>query len=385
MEYDNRRDLTTISLAFFFAFIGAGASQPFVISFLEDQKGLSLGQASLVLATVYFTLALCRFFIGFIVDRVGMQGAKVLGIATYALFPMVIYAASSFWVLLAGGLVWGIGASMLWTSSLVQIMNTGSPERFGTGTGIVRGTSTLALFIGSYVLSVIYAHKGPETLFLCAAAFGCVGIVAMLTSPKRGGVPEKPNLGTFFKVMASAEAKLVTVLLLCSGLAYGIVLNGVKTSIEAEYGKDWLQLLLPLFALAAILSNFVGGRLCDGAGRWRTFAWGFGVGGAGMLCAWAFASPYALAVAMAAMGVEFGVVPIAAIGWIGDRTRPEERTSVMGYILCFRDAGVAAAIVARSAFPDVATAFLVFGAVSVAGAACTGWMGAIKRRASGAQ
>ena len=53
--HNNRRDLFTISLAFFLAFLGAGASQPFVVAYLQEVKNLSLAQASFAFSLVYFT------------------------------------------------------------------------------------------------------------------------------------------------------------------------------------------------------------------------------------------------------------------------------------------------------------------------------------------
>ncbi|MBN2312268.1 MAG: MFS transporter [Candidatus Hydrogenedentes bacterium] len=365
----NRRDLITISLAFFFAFVGAGACQPFVISYLSDEKGLSPAWAPLVLSLVYFTFAVFRFFIGFIIDFVGLNRAKIIGVATYALFPFIIFRAESPAVLLLGSVVWGIGAPMLWTSSLVQVMNTAAPNRYGTAAGIVRGTVMAALFAGSYLLAFAYARSGYGAVFILASGLGVVGIGAMACTPRRRFRRERPDLHTFLRVLHNREAQAVAAFLVASGLAYGIVLNGSKTHIEVHCGKEWLQVILPFCSFAAIVSSFVGGPVCDRLGRWPSFAWGFIVGGIGMVLAWAWTSPAVLMLAMFLIGVEYAIVPLAAFGWLGDNTSSADRASVMGYIFCFRDLGVALAIQLRGMVSSISAAFLVFAAVS---AACAG-------------
>jgi len=366
----NRRELAIISAAFFFAFLGAGASQPFVVSYLMDGKGLPLGHASLVLSMVYFAFVVFRFFIGFILDRVGLQWGKILGVATYALFPMVLVATGSFPLLLAGSVMWGLGAPMLWTSSLVQVMNASGSTRYATSAGIVRGTVMAAVLLGGIVLSYIYERWGYEALFLSAGASGLVGIGVMAASPRRTVVREKPNLDTFLRVMRSRETQAVVAFLLCSGLAYGLVLNGFKSHIERECGAAWLKGILPCFSVAAILSSFLGGRICDRVGRWPVFAWGFAIGAVGMLLAGVSGHPVALMVAMLLIGVQFAIVPLAGFAWIGDKTTPSDRASVMGYVFCFRDLGVAVAIQLRGLSRDPATAFLVFGGISAVCGVC---------------
>ena len=372
---NNRREMLTICAAFFLAFLGAGACQPYVVSYLHEEKGLPFGQASLVLSMVYFTFVVFRFLIGFLIDVVGLHAAKIIGIATYALFPLVILAGNSLPVWLAGSVLWGIGAPMLWTSALVQVMNTSGPGRHATSAGIVRGTVMAAVLLGSYALAFVYARRDYLALFALAAVLGLAAIAAMACSPKCEVAREKPSLRKFFEVMASHEAKAVTVFLVCSGLAYGLLLNGIKTHIEAAHGKYWLELIIPCFSLAGIVTSFLGGRICERVGRWPTFTWGFVIGGSGMLLAWALPGPRILMVAMACIGVQFAIVPLSAFAWVGDHTAPSDRAAVMGYVFCFRDLGVAVAIQARGAVGDPATAFLVFAVISLVCAGAAFWVG----------
>ena len=368
VKHNNARDLTTISFAFLFAFLGAGAAQPFVIDFLHDGKGLPMNQASLVLATVYFTFVVFRFFIGFLIDLLGLHLAKIIGIATYAVFPFLIYRTDSFPALLAAGVLWGIGAPLLWTSAMVQVMNTSSPTRFAGSTGIVRGGAMIGHLFGLYLLSLVYRTRGYESVFLLAAALGVAAVLAMVLSPNRPVERKKPQLRTFFRIMRSHQTKAVAAMLLCSGLGYGVVLNGLKAHIEATCGPEWLEDIMPFFFVAAIVACFLGGRICDLTGRWPTFGWAFALGAAGMWIGGACTHPVLLMGAMVLVGIQNAVVPLAALGWIGDVTSPEDRPSVMGYILCFRELGVAIAILiggvlraaeGAAAAPTVLRAFAV--------------------------
>ena len=365
---NNTRDILTISAAMCFVFLGAGAAQPFVISFVHEEKGYTLAQASLVLSLVYFVFVVFRFLIGHIIDILGLHCAKILGIATYAVFPFIVYKAQSYPVLLLGSVIWGIGAPMLWTSSIVQVMNTSPATHYGRSTGIVRGVTMAAIFFGTMLLSTVYEHRGYRAVFLLSAVLGVLGVVTMAMSPNRRLERSRPRFGAFFELMRSHEVKVVCALLLCSGLAYGLVLNGAKTYIHQQHGKEWLKTIMPFYSLAAIACCFLGGWLTDHFGRWPIFAWGFATGAAGMLLAWACPAPWALMVSLFLLGISFAVIPVAGFGWIGDRTSPADRTACMGYVMCFREFGVALAIQLRSLIEPVTDAFLIFGIVS---AVCT--------------
>ena len=300
----NTRDIVTIGMALSFVFLGAGAAQPFVVDYLHEIKGFSTAQASFVLSLVYFVFVVFWLLIGAIVDLIGMQRVKILGIATYALFPFIVYAADSYPVLLMGSVMWGIGAAMMWTSSMVQIMNSAPPGRIASSTGIVKCAEMTAAFLGAYLLSWRYARSGYEQVFLLAAAFGVGGILSMAASPKRHVEPGRPSLAKFTTLMRKPGTKTVCLLLFSSGFAYGIILNGAKSHIETQCGIQWLKWVLPVFPMTGIFASLFGGFLCDRIGRWTTFVWAFGIGAAGMFLAASTAQPLVLMLAMLAIGVQ---------------------------------------------------------------------------------
>lgn len=366
MQTRPTRDLVTISLAFFLVFLGAGAAQPFVIDYLHQGKGIPATQASLVLSLVYFVFVVFWVFVGRIVDLIGLHAVKILGVATYALFPFIVYASDSYPVLLMASVMWGIGASMFWASSMVQVMNTST--RYASATGIIKGAEMSGAMLGAYLLSVVYTRHGYEAVFVVAAALGVGGLLAMAASPNRKVAPGKPNFAKFVALMKRPRTKTVCGLLLASGFAYGIILNGMKSHIETACGDGWLRFILPVFAVTGILASVFGGRVCDHVGRWLTFTWAFAIGAAGMWLAAATGEPALLMLAMLAIGVQNALVPLSALGWIGDHTEPHERAQVIGFVLCYRDFGVALAIQLGGIFTETRTAFVVFGALS---AACT--------------
>lgn len=361
---DGRRDLYTISAAFFFAFVGAGACQPFVVDFLVEVKQTPPARAAFVLALVYITFAVFRFFIGRLLDLTGIHAAKILGIATYALFPLLIFRFDAYPAFLLVSTMWGLGAPLLWNSSLVQIIDTSPPTRYGTAVGILRGSVMLATFVGSWLLAALYGWRGYGALFTASGALGLLGVGLMALSPNRGARRERPAAGGFLRLIRSHEAKLVCAMQLFSGVGYGVVLNGFKSHVEHLCGAGWLQVILPLHAVAGIAASLLGGRLCDLFGRWPAFTAGFALGTVGLLMgAWA-AGPVALMAAMLLIGVQFAVIPLAGMAWIGDVTTPADRPAVSGYVLCFRDIGVAGAILAGGLFARTESVFLLFGAAS---------------------
>ncbi len=359
----NTRDVALISAAFFFAFIGTGASQPFIIDYVAEAKSIPREQASLVLATVYFSFLFFRFFSDYVIRFLGVHRAKIIGAAAYALFPLLVRYAPSLPWLLAGSCFWGLGAMLLWNSSLVQVMNTSAPERYSASTGYVRGTVVIANFLGAYLLSFIYARRGYEILLYAAALLGAAGIIFMLLSPRRVIEVAKPHPRRFIALMREGDPLLVGLLFLCSAMAYGIVLNGIKGHIEAVNGKFWLEWTMPAFWIAGIVANFGGGRYCDRAGRWPVMIAGFTVGAAGMLLLALSLHPLVIMAALACLGFQLSIVPLSVFGWIGDRAGHAERTAVVGYIFCFNDLGVALSIQMRGLFPSVPAAAWAFFAI----------------------
>jgi hypothetical protein len=67
---------------------------------------------------------------------------------------------------------------------------------------------------------------------------------------------------------------------------------------------------------------------------------------------------------MLCIGLQFAVIPLSAMAWIGDVTTPADRPSVSGYVLCFRDAGIAAVILMGGFISKTAATFALLAAVS---------------------
>jgi ENTS family enterobactin (siderophore) exporter len=277
------------------------------------------------------------------------------------LLPLLLFLSAPYPALLMGSIVWGLGAPMLWTSSLVHVMNASAPTRFGAATGFVRGTATLAQLMGMYILGELYEWRGMEALFLFAIAGSGVAAAAMMVSPRGGFTAARPRWQSFVAVMRRPDTITMCALLLFSGLAYGIVLNRFKAHVESIHGPGGLSLVLPFFFIAAIASNYGGGALSDRWGRWTTIAGGYAVGAAGMLAAGIWTHTALMALALLCIGVLFAVVPLSGFAWVGDQTPPEDRASVMGYIFCFRDLGVAVGIMSASLFASSLTLFRAFG------------------------
>lgn len=144
-----------------------------MVIYLHNVRGIGLGTAGLVIATMGATGLVAGLGIGSIVDRIGSRrmlvGALVLLAVGYGIFPAVTDPWQAF---LAAVLV-GAGSGGFWPAQLTLLGRLVAPERRHAAWGLQRTFMNLGLGLGGLVGGLIARTDAPGTftvLFLVNVA-----------------------------------------------------------------------------------------------------------------------------------------------------------------------------------------------------------------------
>ncbi|MEP6812009.1 MAG: MFS transporter [Actinomycetota bacterium] len=182
---------------------GNGVVLPFLIIYLHNVRGLSLGLAGLAAATQSATALASGFLGGTLSDRIGPKRvlAGALGVMTiaFALMPFI----RSPWQAFAVYVVWGAGSGSFWPSQSTLLAALTPPERRSPAYALQRLTMNLGAAIGGIAAGLIasVAHPGSFTvLFLvnCATYIAYIFVLARVRTPELH--PERTR-GTWIAVM----------------------------------------------------------------------------------------------------------------------------------------------------------------------------------------
>jgi len=182
---------------------GNGVVLPFLIIYLHNVRGISLGLAGLAAATQSATALASGFLGGTLSDRIGPKRvlAGALGVMTiaFALMPFI----RSPWQAFAVYIVWGAGSGSFWPSQSTLLAALTPPERRSPAYALQRLTMNLGAAIGGIAAGLIasVAHPGSFTvLFLvnCASYIAYIFVLARVRTPELH--PERAR-GTWIAVI----------------------------------------------------------------------------------------------------------------------------------------------------------------------------------------
>jgi MFS family permease len=176
-----KRTLSVAFLALLFG-VGLSASSSFVSPFAES-KHISFISAYFIAYSL--AAVLTRFFGGRLADRVGERR-----VAPYALFlagcgPFLLTFLGDVFVLVAAGLIFGVGHGFLYPSLNTLAVRGQSIETRGKVTGIFTGGIDAGIFAGSLVLGYVGEAAGFPGIFWSAAGALWAGLVIFLIAFRR--------------------------------------------------------------------------------------------------------------------------------------------------------------------------------------------------------
>jgi MFS family permease len=165
---------------------GNGVIGPFLIIYLHNVRGISLGLAGLIVASSS-AAALCSGFVGgALSDRIGpravLTGALLVMAVGFALFPLI----RSPWHAFLLNMLVGAGSGSFWPSQSTLLSSLTPPDRRHTAFAQQRMTMNLGIALGGLVAGAIARTDRPGTftfLFLLNTATFLVFVVVLRLLP----------------------------------------------------------------------------------------------------------------------------------------------------------------------------------------------------------
>jgi len=168
---------------------GNGVIGPFLIIYLHNVRGISLGVAGLVVATGSLAAFASGFVGGALSDRLGprivLSGALVVAALAFALFPLI----RETWQAFALNLLVGVATGGFWPSQSTLLSSLTPTERRHAAFAQQRMTMNVGFALGALVAGAIARTDNPRTftvLFLLNALTFLlfVGVLQLVPSPR---------------------------------------------------------------------------------------------------------------------------------------------------------------------------------------------------------
>jgi MFS family permease len=168
---------------------GNGVVLPFLIIYLHNVRGISLGLAGLAAATQSATALASGFLAGTLSDRIGPKRVLVgaLGVMTvaFALMPFI----RSPWQAFAVYVVWGAGSGSFWPSQSALLAALTPAARRSPAYALQRLTMNLGAAIGGVAAGLIASVAHPSS-FTVLFLVNCATYVAYMLVLSRVRAPE---------------------------------------------------------------------------------------------------------------------------------------------------------------------------------------------------
>ncbi|MEA3403780.1 MAG: MFS transporter [Armatimonadota bacterium] len=350
-----RTHVLLLSSTFFFIFLGTGAQQAFLLPYLQDLTDWSKLQRVLVLATVYFSMAVFRLGNVYLLRNWPQWMFSLVGGATYVLFPLAVLLVSffpSYPLAIGAAALWGWGGAAMWMGTTMQILALADrAQRHGTGMGVLYGATLAGWAVGVIVLGNIFgaarAIGRPWLLYVAAFAFAAIGHGIMLRLPRPPEpLPEMPTWGSLVEIMSRAKARIAAFLLFASALAFGFFLGSFTEHVENVSGGNWAWIAIFFYPFARFVLSFTSGLLSERFSHGSILAAGFFGGAAGLGIPLLVDHPLALAATALTMGLLNGAVPVVSTALIGTSAEQKRRPLTYGAMFTWRDLGAVIAMVA---------------------------------------
>ena len=256
---------------------GNGAVLPFLIIYLHNVRGISLGLAGLAAATQSASALLSGFVGGSLSDRHGpkLVLAAALGVMTiaFALMPTIRVA----WQAFAVYVVWGAGSGSFWPAQSTLLAGLTPPLRRSRSYALQRLTMNLGAAIGGVAAGFIASVADPSSftvLFLVNCATFLVYMAVLVRVPTPELHPERAGGSwravardrTFVAYTALNAAFMTAAISLMVELLPAFAKNVTHVS-EQEVG-----VIFALDAIGIVLFQLPVVKLAEGRRRMRGLA-----------------------------------------------------------------------------------------------------------------
>jgi MFS family permease len=168
---------------------GNGCVLPFLIIYLHNVRGISLGLAGLAAAVQSASALASGFLAGTLSDRIGAKrvllGSLVVATIAFALMPSIRVP----WQAFAIYVVWGVGSGAFWPSQSALLAALTPAERRSPAYALQRVTMNLGVALGGVCAGLLVTVAHPSS-FTVVFLINCATFVAYIVVLTRVRAPE---------------------------------------------------------------------------------------------------------------------------------------------------------------------------------------------------
>ncbi len=296
---------------------GNGIVLPFLLIYLHNVRGISLGVAGLAAATQSATALLAGFQAGSLSDRIGPRRVLIVSLAVmavaFALMPLIRTA----WHAFAIYVLWGAASGSFWPAQSALLAGLTPTPRRASAYALQRLTMNVGVALGGVVAGLIasVAHPGSFTvLFLIdVATFAAYLLVLVLRVPSPALHPDRAR-GSWRQVARDrtmVSYSLLNALFMASAIALMVELLPAFAKNVAHVNEREVGVIFALDSVGIVVLQLPVAKLVEGRRRMRGLALMGCVWAAALLGVWAGG---AWTTATAAAAVFAGATLVFAVG-----------------------------------------------------------------------
>lgn len=295
---------------------GNGVVIPFLIIYLHNVRGISLGLAGLAAATQSALALLSGFVAGTLSDRIGakrvLSAALVVMTVAFALMPTIRVA----WEAFAIYALWGCGSGSFWPSQSALLAGLAPVERRAPAYALQRLVMNLGVALGGVAAGLIASVRHPNT-FTALFVINCATFLAYLVVLARVRAPElhpERARGRWAAVLHDRTFMSVTALnatFMAATMALMVELLPAFAKNTAHVDEREIGIIFAIESLGIVAFQLPVTKLAEGRRRMRLLAamgvlWATALMAVWAAGAWTAATVAAAIIAAAGIGFALG-------------------------------------------------------------------------------
>lgn len=208
--------------------VGSGLTLPFLIIYLDQVRGFSLGVSGLVLAVVAGASVIGNLVAGVCSDRLGARATLVCGLLASAVGCVAMAGVDHVWQAFGAAAVLGLGAAVVWPAQDALLARLVEADQISAVFSVRHMTLNAGLGAGALIAAVLVDVDRPGTFTVLYLLDGLTFIAAvpmlltLVPKPATDAAGSERTTGGYREVLA--DRRMLGVLVLSAAvvtLSYG--------------------------------------------------------------------------------------------------------------------------------------------------------------------
>jgi len=184
----------TLYASVFTAWISTPAYYTFLPLFMTDEIGTSKSMSSLAFSITPFAEVPAMLYLGFLSDRIGRKKVIALCLAAYPMRYMLTVFTGNPWIIIGAQLLHGLTFGGLYVVSVSYLSEAVDEDLQGLALSLYSINSSIARFIGNYLLGFLVDNYGFVPMYYAAALISAFSIPILTLLSQQGSQKKHKTL-----------------------------------------------------------------------------------------------------------------------------------------------------------------------------------------------